>query len=118
MRYMLLIYTNEKTDLQPGQEGFDEMMAGYGAFTQEIMASGQFHAGDPLLPAVTAKTTRVREGKTLVTDGPFAETTEQLGGYYIVNCASIDEAAALAAKIPGASRGCVEVREVAEMTGS
>lgn len=115
MRYMLLIYTNEHTDAKPGDTGFDEMMAGYGAFTQEIVASGAFHAGDPLLPVATAKTTRVRNGKAVVTDGPFAETTEQLGGYYIVNADTIDQAAAIAAKIPGAATGCVEVRQVMEM---
>ena len=115
MRYMLLIYTSEKNDLQPGKDGFDEMMAGYGAFTQEVMGNGTFHAGDQLVPTAMAKTARVRDGKTLVTDGPFAETTEQLGGYYILNCETVDEALAYAAKIPGAKHGSVEVRQIVEM---
>ncbi len=115
MRYMLLIYTNEATDPAPGQAGFDEMMAGYGAFTQEIQSNGAFLAADPLQPIATATTVRVRGGKTLMSDGPFAETKEQLGGYYILECKNIDEAVAYAAKIPGALHGSIEVRPVLDM---
>ena len=115
MRYIFLIYTNESTDPAPGQAGFDETMAGYGAFTQEVQSNGAFLSGDPLASIATATTVRVRAGKTLMSDGPFAETKEQLGGYYILECKNIDEAVAYAAKIPGANHGSVEVRPILAM---
>ncbi len=79
------------------------------------MASGHFKAGDPLQPVATATTVRVRNGKQLVTDGPFAETREQLGGYYIVEAKDLDEARGIAARIPGARFGSIEVRPVMKM---
>lgn len=112
---MLLIFTNEKTDAQPGDPTFEETMAGYGAFTQLVRDRKVFDSGDPLAPTSEAKTVRVRNGATTVKAGPFAETAEQLGGFYILDCASIDEAADYAAKIPGAKVGSIEVRPIMDM---
>ncbi len=81
-------------------------------FTQDIVKAGKFKAGDRLQPAATATTVRVRDGKTLTIDGPYAETKEQLGGYYLVEAANLDEAVAIAARIPGARFGSIEVRPV------
>ena len=91
-------------------------MAGYRAFTQDIIANGKFKAADRLQPTTAATTVRVQGGKTLVTDGPFAETREQLGGYYIVEAVDLDDAIAIAARIPTAGRGCVEVRPIFVMS--
>jgi hypothetical protein len=115
MRYMLLIYTDESTDLSPGDPGFDEMMAGYGRFSQAVRGLGVYEAGDPLQSVATATSVRVRNGKTSHTDGPFAETREQLGGYYILDCKDLDQALELAAEIPGAARGTVEVRPITNL---
>jgi hypothetical protein len=115
MRYMLLIYTDESTDLSPGDAGFDEMMAGYGRFSQAVRDLGVYEAGDPLQSVATATSVRVRNGKASNTDGPFAETREQLGGYYILDCKDLDQALELAAQIPGAARGTVEVRPVLDL---
>jgi hypothetical protein len=84
----------------------------YGAFTKSIIASGNFKAGDRLRETHTATTVRVRDGKTLTTDGPFAETREQLGGYYLIEAKDLDAAIAIAARIPGARTGSIEVRPV------
>jgi hypothetical protein len=84
----------------------------YGAFTQSIIQSGHFKAGDGLQPTSTATTVRVRDGKTLTTDGPFAETREQLAGYYLVEAKDLDTALEIAARIPGAKTGSVEVRPI------
>ncbi|HYA19120.1 MAG TPA: YciI family protein [Burkholderiales bacterium] len=86
----------------------------YRVFTEEIRHSGQFIGGNRLLPPATATTVRVRNGKILTTDGPFAETKEQLGGYFVIEAEDLNEAIRVAAKIPGAWRGCVEVRPIAE----
>ena len=88
------------------------MTADYGTFTQSIIQSGHFKAGDGLQPSTTATTVRVREGKILTTDGPFAETREQLGGYYLVEAKDLDAAIGIAARIPGAKSGSVEVRPI------
>jgi hypothetical protein len=88
------------------------MSADYGVFTQSIIQSGHFKAGDGLQPTTTATTVRVRDGKILATDGPFAETREQLGGYYLVDARDLDEAIGIAARIPGAKAGSIEVRPV------
>ena len=88
------------------------MIAEYGAFTQSIVQSGHFKAGDGLQPTTTATTVRVRDGKMLTTDGPFAETREQLGGYYLVEAKDLDTALGIAARIPGAKSGSIEVRPV------
>ena len=112
MQYLLMIYANEaeyaKIDPATLQKVFEE----YGAFTQGIVKSGNFKAGDRLQPTTTATTVRIRDGKTLMTDGPFAETLEQLGGYYLVDAKDLDEALAIAAKIPGARFGSIEVRPI------
>jgi hypothetical protein len=115
MKYMLLIYDDEQTWVTMSEADRNQMMADYGAFTNEIVEAGQFLAGAPLLPTSTATSVRVRESKPLVTDGPFAETREQLGGYYLVNAKDLDEAIALAARIPSAKLGTIEVRPVMEM---
>jgi hypothetical protein len=112
MQYLLMIYQNEaeyaKIDPATLQKVYEE----YGAFTQGIVKSGNFKAGDRLQPTTTATTVRIRDGKTLMTDGPFAETREQLGGYYLVDAKDLDEALAIAAKIPGARFGSIEVRPI------
>jgi hypothetical protein len=112
MQYLLMIYANEaeyaKIDPSTMQKVYEE----YGAFTQGIVKSGNFKAGDRLQPTTTATTVRIRDGKTMTTDGPFAETREQLGGYYLVEAKDLDEALAIAAKIPGARFGSIEVRPI------
>jgi len=112
MQYLLMIYQNEaeygKIDAATGKK----MMEEYGAFTQSIIQSGNFKAGDALQPTTTATTVRVRDGKTLTTDGPFAETREQLGGYYLVEAKDLNAAVAIAARIPGAKTGSIEVRPI------
>lgn len=109
MQYLLLIYANENTPPPGDQAAF---LAEYSAFTQGIVQSGAFKAADRLKPTSTATTVRVRDGKTLVTDGPFAETREQLGGYYLVEAKDLDEANAIAARIPSARIGSIEVRPI------
>lgn len=112
MRYMFLIYVAGSGDAQPDAAEAQEMMAAYGAFGDEVRERGVYEAGDALLPVRTATTVRVRNGQTLTTDGPFAETKEQLGGYYILNCKDMDEALEFAAKIPNARDGSIEVRPI------
>jgi len=111
MQYMLLIYDAEGRKMSPEEQG--KLFQEYMAFTQGIVKAGKFKAGDPLEPTSTATTVRVRNAKTLTTDGPFAETKEQLGGYYIVEAENLDEAVAIAAGIPGARTG--EVRPIMKM---
>jgi hypothetical protein len=115
MQYMLLIYGNEAEQAGRAAEESKLMFAEYGEFTKGIIGSGHFKAGDALQPTSTATTVRVRNGKQLVTDGPFAETREQLGGYYLVEAKDLDEARAIAARIPGAKHGSIEVRPVMKM---
>ncbi len=112
MQYMLLIYSAENAGPVPETPEFGEMMQGYGAFTQEVKEKGAMKSGDPLQPVATATTVRVRNGAAETTDGPFAETKEQLGGYYILDCADLDEAIEYAAKIPSARFGYIEIRPV------
>jgi len=112
MQYLLLIHSSENGDAQAGDR--EEMLKRYGVFTQELRDSGKLLGANELQPTVTATTVRVRNGETLTTDGPFAETKEQLGGYYLLDCADIDEAIAYAARIPSAERGSIEVRPVLE----
>ena len=112
MQYLLLIYTNEAAMAGHSKDDGAKMHADYGAFTQGIIQSGNFKSGNALQPTATATSVRVRDGKTMTTHGPFAETHEQLGGYYLVEAADLDAAIAMAAKIPGARHGCVEVRPV------
>jgi hypothetical protein len=113
MQYLLLIFASEKEPI-PETE-YPKMMADYGIFTKDIVASGHFKGGERLKPSDTASTVRVRGGKTLTTHGPFAETHEQLGGYYLVEAKDLDEAVAIAARIPGARHGSIEVRPIAPM---
>jgi len=112
MQYLLLIYRNEADLGKMGPADRKQMTAEYGVFTQAIVQSGHFKAGDGLQPSTTATTVRVRDGKMLTTDGPFAETREQLGGYYLVEAKDLDTAIALAARIPEAREGSIEVRPV------
>ena len=112
MQYLLMIYRNEAELGKMDAAARQKMTAEYGVFTQSIIQSGHFKAGDGLQPTSTATTVRVREGKTLTTDGPFAETREQLGGYYLVEAKDLDAALGIAARIPGAKTGSVEVRPV------
>lgn len=112
MQYLLLIYGNEAEEARLPKATLEAMPAEFGAFTQSIVASGHFRAGERLRPIGTATTVRVRDGKTLTTDGPFAETREQLGGFYMVEAKDTAEATAIAARIPSARWGCVEVRPI------
>jgi hypothetical protein len=112
MQYLLMIYQNEAESSKMDATARQKRTAEYGAFTQSIIQSGNFKAGDGLQPTTTATTVRVREGKTLTTDGPFAETREQLAGYYLVEAKDLDTAVAMAARIPGAKIGSIEVRPV------
>jgi hypothetical protein len=115
MQYLLLIYANEADwDSIPGGE-VSAMMAEFGAFTEGIIASGHYKGGNRLDSVSTATTVRVRDGKRSVTDGPFAETKEQLGGYYLVDAKDLDEAIELAARIPGARVGSIEIRPIPPM---
>jgi hypothetical protein len=112
MQYLLLIYRNEAEQAKMDAAAGKKMGEEYGAFTQSIIQSGNFKAGDGLQPTSTATTVRVRDGKTLTTDGPFAETREQLGGYYLVEAKDLDAALDIAARIPGAKVGSIEVRPI------
>jgi len=112
MRYALLIYTNEAADTQASKQEQDAVMAAYYAFGEKF--KDQIGGGEALLPTSSATTVRVRDGKTLTTDGPFAETKEQLGGFYLVKAENLDEAIQIASNIPGAAVGSIEVRPVME----
>ena len=111
MRYLLLIYNTEPTEAVPDDVMASEQDA-YNALTTSMRESGQFEAGEALQPTATATTVRVQNGRTITTDGPFAETKEQLGGFYLVDCRDIDEAIELAARIPGALHGSIEIRPI------
>ncbi|MFT5431703.1 MAG: hypothetical protein ACI9OJ_002400 [Myxococcota bacterium] len=115
MQYMLLIYS-EASDSEPSPKERGEVMAAYQAFNEHVKAKGAFVGGDALQPIATATTVRVRDGKTLHTDGPFAETKELLGGYYLVDVQNLDEALDLAARIPGARYGSIEVRPLMDLS--
>jgi hypothetical protein len=115
MRYMLLIYTRETDWTSLPKDEQRKIAAEYGAYTESIKASGHYRSGDGLEPTARARTVRARNGRPVSTDGPFAETREQLGGYYVIEAKDLDEACALAARVPGASHGAVEVRPVMEM---
>ncbi len=112
MQYLCLIYEVESSLPSRPPEEQEGIMAEYFAFTNDVRERGKLVAGDALLPTETATTVRVRDGKTVTTDGPFAETKEQLGGYYLLDCADLDEAIALASKIPSARWGSIEVRPI------
>jgi hypothetical protein len=112
MKYMLLIYADEQAWTEP------ERQECYGESTQlahQLQANGQYISASPLQPVSTATSVQVRKGKRLVTDGPFAETREQLGGYFMVEAKDLDEAISIAGRIPGARKGTVEIRPVVEI---
>jgi hypothetical protein len=115
MQYLLLIYGSEAEEAATSADEMGKIMAGYNVFTQGIIQSGAMVGSNRLRPTSDATTVRVRDGKTLATDGPFAETREALGGYYLVEAKDLDEAVAIAAKIPTAQYGSIEVRPVWEM---
>jgi len=110
MQYMCLIYSKEGSGPQPGTDAFGPFMQGYTDFTQKMKDEGKLVAGDALQPVATATTISIRDGKTEMVDGPFAETKEQLGGYYLLECENLDEALAAAAEIPTVTYGRIEVR--------
>ena len=117
MRYMMLVYTQETEMEKASPEEMAKVFAGHVAVHHETQRRGIFRAADPLKYTSTATTVRLKDGKALVTDGPFAETKEQLAGYYILDCSDLDEALEWAAKIPtgcGGATGCVEVRPIHE----
>ena len=114
MEYMLLIYHNEEEASQRPEAEKQGIFQEFAAFTQDVMKSGHRKAGGPLDFTPTAATVRVRDGKTMVTDGPFAETKEQLGGYVLVEAKDLDEAISIAARIPSSKYGSTEVRAVNE----
>ena len=114
MQYLLMIYQNEAEYAKNDAATSQKMLSEYQAFTQSIIQSGNFKAGDRLRPASTATTVRVKDGKVMTTDGPFAETREQLGGYYLVEAKDLDEAIGIAARIPSVRHGygAIEVRPI------
>jgi hypothetical protein len=112
MQYLLLIYANEAEMAARSPADMKAMSAEYMDFTKAIIQGGQFKAGDRLKPTSAASTVRVRNGKVMTSDGPFAETREQLGGYYLIEAQNLDEAIAVAARVPGARNGSIEVRPV------
>ena len=116
MQYILLIYGPEQQRQPHPEEGL-KMMSEYKEFTDDIKRTGHFKAGDALQSVKTATTVRVRDGKVQRTDGPFAETKEQLGGYYLVEAKDVDEALKIAERIPSARYGSIEVRPVVVWEG-
>ena len=118
MRYLLLIYGPEVDPSTIPAEAQEAEMAAYNAFTREVTERGYMRGGEALEPTSTATTVRVREGRTLISDGPFAETKEVLGGFYLVDCPDLDSAIDMAALIPGAARGSIEVRPIWELPES
>jgi hypothetical protein len=114
MKYMLLVYLNEQVMNDTERE---ECYVESAQLCHDLQAKGQYLAANPLHPVATATSVRVRNGKRLVTDGPFAETREQLGGYYLIDARDLDEAIAIAARVPPARKGTIEIRPVMEIPG-
>ena len=114
MQYLALIYQDANGRESVSDEDVEKMYSAYRAFGEEAEKRGAMRGGNELQPVSAATTVRVRNGETMVTDGPFAETKETLGGYYLLDCDSLDDAVDLAAKIPGAQYGSIEVRPVVE----
>jgi hypothetical protein len=112
MRFLLLIYDDESGSDEASPEQFAAMLAEYEAYDRAVQEAGVFVSGEGLQPSATARTVRMRDGAPLHTDGPFAETREQLGGYYLLECADLDEATRWAERIPVPASGGVEVRPV------
>ena len=117
MKYILLVHHNEETFSQRSQAERQGLLQESVALANELHREGQYLSAAPLHPSDQTRCVKVREGKAFVTDGPFAETREQLGGYFLVEAAGIEEAIEIAARIPGARIGTVEVREVTEVEG-
>jgi hypothetical protein len=115
MKYMMLIHDDEKAWGKMSEADRQRIYGEYGQFGQQVKDTGHYLAGAQLQPTSTATSVRVRDGKRLVTDGPFAETREQLGGYYLIEAKNLDEAIGIAARIPSAKIGTIEVRPVVEM---
>jgi hypothetical protein len=115
MRYLVMVYSEEPTSAPPAAQ-IAEVGAAYGRYTAMLREGGAFVGGDELQPTSTATTIRVRNGETLITDGPFAETKEALGGYYLIEAADLDEAIDLAKGCPGANWGSIEVRPINEQS--
>jgi hypothetical protein len=116
MQYLLMIYQAENAGPTPGTEEFGTMTQGYFQFNQEMEERGLMVGGNPLEPISTASTVRLRDNKSAITDGPFAETKEVLGGYYLLDCKDLDEALECAAKIPTAKWGSIEVRPIMDLS--
>lgn len=114
MKYLCLIYDDEKLVTGMSKSESDAFMGEYFAFTNDIRSSGHYVAGEALQPVSTATTVRVRNGKASTTDGPFAETKEQLGGFYMINAKDLNEAIQIASRIPSARLGSIEVRPVVD----
>jgi len=114
MRYLCLIYDEEKKMAAMSKGEQDAFMGEYFAFTEDVKKSGHYIGGEALQPVGTATTVRVRSGKMSTTDGPFAETKEQLGGYYLINAKDLNDALQVASRIPSAKTGTVEVRPIQE----
>jgi hypothetical protein len=112
MKYLLLIYSNESQWASMSEAEAGQVFGEYMEYTNQIHRSGNYISGEALQPTATATTVRVKDGKTLSTDGPFAETREQLGGFYLVEAKDLDEAISLAARIPGSRHGSIEVRPI------
>jgi hypothetical protein len=112
MQYLLLIYDDEKTWAQLPEAQTGKLIAEYNEFTAAVKTSGHMVGANRLQPVANATTVRVRDGKAQITDGPFAETREQLGGYYLIEAKNLDEATAIAARIPSAKLGSIEVRPI------
>jgi hypothetical protein len=115
MRYLLMICTDENAIVALSPEEGSAMLADYAAFGEEMGRRGVLKSGERLRPTTDATTVRVRAGELLVADGPFAETKEQVGGYYLVDCRDLDEAIEVASRIPAASHGTIEVRPIWEL---
>ena len=117
MQYLLLIYAAESAVPKSGTAEYDKMMQGYTELAQELEAKGLMKGGNALDSVATATTVRVRNGKAQTLDGPFAETKEQLGGFFLVDCKDLDEAIQYAGRIPGAQFGSIEIRPVVPCAG-
>ncbi len=116
MQYAILIYSDEKADANVSKEELDAWMGEYWAYTDAMRKADVYKGGEALQPTSSATTVRVRESKKVTTHGPFAETKEQLGGFYLVECQNLDEAIEWAAKCPGARVGSIEVRPVIDFS--
>lgn len=118
MRYVFLIYSQENEWEASSEKEKTAVINAYREIAREARAKGILEAGDELQPVTTATSVRVRNGKTLITDGPFAETKEQLGGYFILNCENLDEAIEWAQRFPTAKNGSIEIRPIVENPGA